>query len=52
MDLSETLVSSRDAVLLRLDRGLRCMVLTLGALMVATGAAVVFLTRLRARATR
>jgi hypothetical protein len=45
-ELSATLSSTRDAVSARLDRAVRRTVLTLGALMVATGAAGVFLTRL------
>jgi hypothetical protein len=42
-DLSVTLAASRDAVLDRLVRGLRRSVLTLGTVMVATGAVAVML---------
>ena len=41
--LSATLAATGDAVLSHVNGGLRCMVVVLGALMVAAGAAVVLL---------
>ena len=46
IDLSATLAATRDTVSAHLDRAVRRTVLMLGALMVATGAAVVSLSRL------
>jgi hypothetical protein len=43
-ELSERLAESREAISARLDRAVRRLVLTVGALMVAAGAAVVVLT--------